>query len=299
LIHFYKRDIMGDKHTSDSPLTPPKSVLIAFPFGFPSQLLVKELLQNDYVVTLYTKKDCCENHFQEVLYNLLAYTQYTDNDPVKMISSKDWSSHDVIVFPGLNTQADEDNHDFWVICKKLFVELKDVSVKPEAAIIFGQNTSGLVAAYHLGKSRPDIKHQIHVVSSIYEAVEKIFNDDAESSTKREAFSMPNGDIFLLNGTKDDTKRISHLRGSWNSGQFALLESTALYYATEAAASNEIHSTFHMTGRFMSEEEQTKNNAEAYTVVWYSKSIETSNDLAKKMKILSQWIRNECRDTSAE
>lgn len=108
--------------------------------------------------------------------------------------------------------------------------------------------------------------------------------------------MPNGDIFLLNGSKDDIKRISHLRGIWNSGtgQFALLESTALYYATEAAAANEIHSTFHMTGRFMSEEEQSKTKAEANTVVWYSNSIETSKDLAKKMKILSQWIRNECR-----
>ena len=46
----------------------------------------------------------------------------------------------------------------------------------------------------------------------------------------------------------------------------------------------------MTGRFMSEEEQSKTKAEANTVVWYSNSIETSKDLAKKMKILSQWIR---------
>jgi hypothetical protein len=41
---------------------------------------------------------------------------------------------------------------------------------------------------------------------------------------------------------------------------------------------------------MSEEEQSKTKAEANTVVWYSNSIETSKDLAKKMKILSQWIR---------
>ena len=46
----------------------------------------------------------------------------------------------------------------------------------------------------------------------------------------------------------------------------------------------------MTGKFLSEQEQTELNIAGDVAVWYSPSVARSQDLKERVQILARWIR---------
>jgi len=250
------------------------NVLVVLPFGFTSQLLIKELLSNGYNIDMFELEGFDSNHLTEVANDLLGYSTLTDMSYVPLISLKDWSNYDIVVFPALNLNPEEEANTFWILCSGLFRSLTDTVFKSDVTILFGQNTWGLVAAYHLGVAKPEVKNRIFVLSSIYELVKKICGDE------QKAISLPDGQIYFSDPNLESCNKVSFLNGAWKFDQFAVLEATVLFNAVEAIISSCFSAKFLMIGKFYEDQ-----------ISWRFNGIDLSVEEYEQVSAIEDWIRN--------